>query len=173
MSGSILVAGIGNIFQGDDAFGVAVVQRLSAIPLPDNVRVMDVGIRAIDLAFALLDSYEAIILVDATQRGGVPGTLYMVEIGAEDIPEICEDDSIVNSHGLDPVRVLSLARCMGARLENILLIGCEPQTLDCDDTGHIGLSEPVAAAVDSAARWIQQFAFEKSDRTEEVLHDYR
>lgn len=173
MSASILVAGIGNIFQGDDAFGVAVVQRLSAIPLPDNVRVMEVGIRGIDLAFALLDGYESVILVDAIERGGAPGTLYTIEIDAGDIPELSDNDTIVNSHSLDPVRVLSLATRMGARLENVLLIGCEPQTLDCDDTGHIGLSETVAAAVDSAARRVQQFAFEKSNKTVEVLHDYR
>ena len=173
MSASVLVAGIGNIFQGDDGFGVAVVQRLSGIPLPDNVRVMDAGIRAMDLAFALLDDYETVILVDAIQRGGAPGTLYTIEISPEDIPEMGDGDSVVNSHSLDPVRVLSLATRLGARLRNILLMGCEPQTLDCDDTGYIGLSKPVAAAVDCAARWIQQLAFEKSHRTEEVLHDYR
>src|SRR6516225_7125141 len=75
----ILVAGIGNIFLGDDAFGVEVARRLAARPQPDGVRVADFGIRGIDLTYALLDGYETVILVDATPRGGQPGTLYVIE----------------------------------------------------------------------------------------------
>src|SRR3954462_334859 len=75
----LLIAGVGNIFLGDDAFGVEVVQRLARRPLPEGIRVVDFGIRGLDLAYALLDGYEATILVDALPRGGPPGTLYVLE----------------------------------------------------------------------------------------------
>lgn len=155
MKRSILVAGIGNIFQGDDAFGCHVVQHLCGSGLPDDVRLMDAGIRSLDLCFALLDGYEAVILVDATARGGQPGTLYTIEIGPEDIPDVNEHP-LVNSHGLDPVRVLSLAKSMGARFRNTYLVGCEPAVLDRDDTGELGLSEIVAAAVELAAAMVRK-----------------
>lgn len=150
MSCSVLVAGIGNIFHADDAFGVRVAQQLAQDGAPEGVRVIDVGIRSIDLAFVLLDPYELVILVDATQRGGSPGTLYTIEIGPDDIPNVCEGDSLVNSHGLNPVSVLSLAKSMGARLDKILLVACEPQVLDSTESGHIGLSDAVQAAIDPA-----------------------
>ncbi len=155
MSGSVLIAGIGNIFQGDDAFGVAVAQRLAACPCPEGVRVMEVGIRSIDLGFALLDEYDLTILVDATARGGAPGTLYTIEIEPGDIPDICDEASLVNSHALDPVKVLALAKSMGARFQRVLLVGCEPLIVDRDDTGEIGLSEVVQAAVDPAVQIIK------------------
>jgi hydrogenase maturation protease len=91
-----------------------------------------------------------VILVDATQRGGSPGTLYTIEIGSEDIPNGFDEDALVNSHSLDPVRVLTLAKTMGAKLHRILLVACEPQLLDGADTGYIGLSEAVEAAVSPA-----------------------
>ena len=75
----ILVAGIGNIFLGDDAFGVEVVRRLSAREWPANVRVTDFGIRGYDLAYALLDGYDTTILIDACPRGELAGTLYVIE----------------------------------------------------------------------------------------------
>ncbi len=165
MSASILIAGIGNIFQGDDAFGVTVVQRLAELRLPENVRVMDVGIRSIDLAFALLDNHELTILVDATSQGGAPGTLYTIEIEANDIPDVCEEASLVNSHGLDPVLVLSLAKSMGAQFRKTLLIGCEPLVIDCDESGHIGLSDVVEAAVNPAVETIRRLIEESEVST--------
>jgi hydrogenase maturation protease len=170
---SILVAGIGNIFQGDDAFGVFAVQRFSADRLSQNVRVMDAGIRSLDLCFALLCDYELIILVDAASRGAEPGTLYTIEIQPHDIPDVCED-SMVNSHGLDPVRVLSLAKSMGAPLRKTYLVACEPLILNRDETGQIGLTDVVEAAVNPAVKTIERIIneFELSKSTvekEEVL----
>jgi hydrogenase maturation protease len=156
MSGSVLIAGIGNIFQGDDAFGVSVVHRLAALEFSEKVRVMDIGIRSIDLGFALLDEYDLTILVDATARGGAPGTLYTIEIAAVDIPDESNESSLVNSHALDPVRVLALAKSMGAAFKKILLVGCEPLVLEQDESGRIGLSEVVQAAVDPAVEMIRQ-----------------
>lgn len=160
MTASVLIAGIGNIFQGDDAFGVVVAQRLAQHDSPEKVRVMDVGIRSIDLGFALLNDYDLTILVDATSRGGAAGTLYTIEIEPDDIPDKLGEESMVNSHGLNPVRVLALAKSMGACFKKILLVGCEPLILDRDESGHIGLSAVVAAVVDPAVQIIQQLVQE-------------
>src|SRR5262245_39805418 len=105
----ILIAGIGNIFLGDDAFGVEVVRRLVQRPLPDGVRVVDFGIRGLDLAYDLVNGYEAVILVDATPRGGQPGTLYVLEPTREEMPDAADAGLMVETHALDPVKVLRLA----------------------------------------------------------------
>lgn len=154
MSKSILIAGIGNIFHGDDAFGVAVAQRLAAYEWPENVRVVDFGIRAIDLAFALLDGVDVTILVDATARGGEPGTLYLIEPDIEHLTESTGEDC-VNSHALDPAKVLRLAKSLGARLKRILVLGCEPLTLGEEEDGRMGLSAIVQAAVEPAIEMIR------------------
>ncbi|MFL6448166.1 MAG: hydrogenase maturation protease [Bryobacteraceae bacterium] len=155
MNARVLIAGVGNIFQGDDAFGVSVVQHLAAIGLPTSVRLMDIGIRSIDLGFALADDYDLTILVDATARGGEPGTLYTISIEPEDIPDVADETSMINSHGLDPVRVLSLAKSMGAKFKRVLLVGCEPMVLDHEESGYIGLSNVVQAAVTPAVETIR------------------
>lgn len=95
MTPSILIAGIGNIFLGDDAFGSDVAQLLMQRPWPENVRVSDFGIRGFDLMFALLDGYDSVILIDAAPRGGIPGNLYTIE------PEITDADSCsVETHAM-------------------------------------------------------------------------
>jgi hydrogenase maturation protease len=152
MTESILIAGIGNIFNGDDGFGVAVASALARMRLPESVRVADYGIRGIDLAFALMDGYDVAILVDAVSRGEAPGTLYTIE---PDLDGISEDGVFEGAHGLNPVKVLAMAKSMGARFGRVLVLGCEPATLG-DDSGFIGLSEPVAAAVEPAAQMIRE-----------------
>jgi hydrogenase maturation protease len=150
----ILIAGIGNIFLGDDAFGVEVAQRLATRPQPDGVRVIDFGIRGLDLAYALLDPYEAVILVDATPRGGTPGTLYVIEPDADDAADPSE--IAFEGHGLDPAKVLRLADVMGERVRRVLVVGCEPATRDDDET--MELSEPVRAAIHEAVRMVESLA---------------
>jgi hydrogenase maturation protease len=172
MAASVLIAGIGNIFQGDDAFGVAVVQKLAALGLPEHLNVMDVGIRSIDLGFALLDRYDLVILVDATSRGCAPGTLYTIEIQSDDIPDVCDQAVIVNSHSVETVRALSLAKSMGANFNRVLLIGCEPLVVDHDESGHIGLSEVVQAAVDRAVDNIRQLVQEFTVTTEQEVYSH-
>src|SRR5262249_7088046 len=140
----VLVAAVGNIFLGDDAFGVVVVQRLVQRPLPDGVRVVDFGIRGLDLAYALLEGYEAVVLVDALPRGGAPGTLYVLEPEA---PEPAAADLMVEGHGLDPVKVLRLAAALGGKVGHLLVVGCEPGPLGEAEDLSLGLSEPVRAAV--------------------------
>jgi hydrogenase maturation protease len=154
MPPTILIAGIGNIFLGDDAFGVEVVRRLSSRTLPDNVHVIDFGIRGFDLAYALLDSYDVTILVDATARGGVPGTLYTIEPDLSTSHNLEAPEPMIETHGMNPMRVLDLVKAMGGQLQRILLVGCEPATVGPEE-GLMGLSEPVQAAVDEAVGLIE------------------
>jgi hydrogenase maturation protease len=153
MSKRILIAGVGNIFLGDDGFGVEVVRRLAGRELPEGVEVVDFGIRGMDLAYALQDDYEAVIFVDATPWGEEAGTVYLIE------PEIEEDGEIsLDTHGMDPVKVIRLSRALGARPTRTLVVGCEPQVVvsgeDYDDM-LMELSEPVRAAVEEAVKLVE------------------
>jgi hydrogenase maturation protease len=150
MKDRVLVAGIGNIFHGDDAFGVEVAQRLTTRPKPAGVAVVDFGIRGFDLAFALLDGYELSILVDVVERGELPGTLYVIEPDIERIGDARLTGAAGNTHGMDPVRVLQLAKEMGGPTGKVLLLGCEPETFGPAEEGQMGLSCVVTAAVDAA-----------------------
>ncbi len=114
-SGNILIAGIGNIFFGDDAFGVEVARGLAGRSLPDGIKVIDFGIRGLDLAYALLDQYAAVILVDAVPRGGAPGTLYVLEPDLDSADGAEESAAMLEPHALDPHKVLRLARSLGRR----------------------------------------------------------
>jgi hydrogenase maturation protease len=153
---SFLIAGIGNIFLGDDAFGVEVARRLANRKLPERVKVVDFGIRGFDLAYALLDRFDVTILVDACPRGGAPGTLYVIEpdlnVSAQDAAEAGQ--TTVDAHSMNPMNVIRMARSMGGDLKRILLVGCEPLTLGPEE-GAMGLSEPVAAMVEEAANRIE------------------
>lgn len=146
---TVLVAGIGNIFLGDDAFGVEVVNRFRARELPGGVRAIDFGIRGLDLTYALLDGADVTILVDACARGGTPGDLYVVEPDLKSLNGAEEPQAAVDAHGMNPMNVIRAAKAMGGPLKKILLVGCEPQTLGPED-GQMGLSEPVALAVERA-----------------------
>jgi hydrogenase maturation protease len=149
----ILVAGIGNIFLGDDAFGVEVVRRLQSTGLPTSVQVKDFGIRGFDLAYALQDGYETVILVDAFPHGEPPGTVYVVEPDL-DAAASGINGAMVDAHSMNPVRVLQMASSMGTNLPQVLLVGCEPENLGGDE-GHMGLSPAVEPAVDRAAIKVQ------------------
>lgn len=150
---SILVAGIGNIFCGDDGFGVEVVKRLSlsAHQLPDVVRVADFGIRGFDLAYALQDGYETTILVDAYPHGKLPGAVSLIEpdLSKLDAPQ----QGVVETHGMNPFNVLRMASAMNGGLNKILLVGCEPGTFGGEE-GLMGLSASVESAVDEAVQMI-------------------
>jgi hydrogenase maturation protease len=160
----VLVAGIGNVFLGDDGFGVEVIQRLAGRNLPDGVEVVDFGIRGIDLAYALHEDYELVVFVDATPRGGEPGTVYLIEPEIEGDGEVSPD-----THGMDPVKVIRLARALGASPSRTLVVGCEPQVIPGRRGGSEGdpyddmlmeLSEPVHAAVEEAAKLVESLVAE-------------
>jgi hydrogenase maturation protease len=141
-----LIAGIGNIFLGDDAFGVEVLRQLLDQPLPNGVKAIDFGIRGFDLACAILDGYDCVVLVDATPRGGPPGTLYVLEpdvdalAGEQPRPEL-------DGHGLSPARVLQWVKALGGPLPQLLVVGCEPSALGSQEQTPAGLSPAVSAAV--------------------------
>ena len=141
---TILVAGIGNLFLGDDAFGSHVIDRLATIGLPANVHVEDFGVRGLDLAYALLEPHALAILVDATPRGGEPGNLYVLEPEIDGPPEL-------DTHAIDPTNVLRLVAALGGRPGHVLLVGCEPSSFDGE-----GLSAPVAAAIEPACALVQE-----------------
>lgn len=150
----ILVAGIGNVFMGDDGFGVAVVQCLAELPRREGVVLMDAGIRGIDLAYALTDGYDAAILVDAAPRGRAPGTLYVLEpLVSHTQPH---EAALLDAHGMDPVKVLAVARALGNPVETVRLVGCEPAELGTPEDVQLSLSAPVRAAVLPAVRLIDE-----------------
>jgi len=150
---SILVAGIGNIFLGDDAFGVEVARRMAGLDLPASVRVADFGIRGFDLAYALQDGYETTILVDACPHGEAPGTLYVIEPDLEALDGPDAAPATVEAHAMNPMNVLRMAKAMNIEIKNVLLVGCEPETLGGEE-GQMGLSAPVEAAVDEAVKLV-------------------
>lgn len=161
---TVLIAGVGNIFAGDDAFGVEVARRLAARPHPPNLRVRDFGNRAVDLAYALLDECDAAVLVDAAARGGPPGTLYVIEPqeqGAGARPGSGAGGlaaGVPSFHGFDPNAVLRLFGEGQGRCRRVLIVGCEPQSLGDGLEGAMGLSEPVAEAVERALGVVERLA---------------
>jgi hydrogenase maturation protease len=151
----ILVAGIGNIFLGDDAFGCEVVRRLAELSWPDNVRIVDFGIRGFDLAYALLDGNDLTILVDSVPRGEQPGTVYEIEPTLEELEQTDSSEAAIETHGMNPMKVLSMVKSMGGKFHKLILVGCEPETLGPDE-GHMGLSVPVAASIGTAIQVVNR-----------------
>ena len=147
----ILVAGIGNIFLGDDGFGVRVAQVLAESSFPATVRVADFGIRGFDLAYALQDGYETTILIDAFPHGKAPGTVSVIQPDPDELSTGSAQQSFVETHAMNPINVLRLATAMHGRLKRVLLVGCEPATFGGEE-GKIGLSAPVEAAVEEAVK---------------------
>jgi hydrogenase maturation protease len=143
----VLVAGIGNVFLGDDGFGVALARRLASRALIAGVEVVDYGIRGMDLAFALGRGYDAAVLLDATPRGGEPGSLYLIDTAGDEL-----GDPAIETHAMDPVRVLRTAASLGPIPPRVLVFGCEPETRMSGEEPDVAveLSAPVAAALDEA-----------------------
>lgn len=165
----ILIVGIGNIFLGDDGFGVEVAHYLMNLTYPPGVQVSDFGIRGVDLAYTLLDDYDVLILIDAIPRGGVPGTLYLIEPDLSGFnPERGAEAgrNALDAHSMDPVKVLAFARTLGANPCQTLLVGCEPTPFGSGELYaemQVGLSEPVQAAVDEAVKMVNSLI-------EQLLH---
>jgi hydrogenase maturation protease len=144
----VLIAGVGNVLRGDDGFGIAVVQHLAKRrDLPPTVTVVEVGIGGISLVQDLLDGYDVLLIVDAVDRGGAPGTIYLLEPEVPDLatwPFEQRQDFLADMHMTTPARALILARALGVLPPSLYLLGCQPTT--CDDL-VIGLSETVERAV--------------------------
>jgi hydrogenase maturation protease len=162
----ILIAGIGNIFLGDDAFGVEVAQRLAQRPQPKNVRAVDFGIRGFDLANSLMEGFDLAIFVDAMPRGGLPGTLYILEPDLGELEAHPDQPGGLDMHSMDPMNVFRLVRAMGGQPCEFYVVGCEPATLGTEENPIMGLSEPVQAAVPEAVRMIEILIMEIRDTIE-------
>lgn len=161
---AILIAGIGNIFLGDDAFGCEVVRALAEANLLSDVSVRDFGVRSYDLAYALTE-HDLAILVDAMPRGEAPGTTYLLEIDLDEFRNV--ELAMPDGHSLNAVSALQMAQAFGGLRGKVYLVGCEPAVLE-NDTGEIGLSEPVRAAVPQAVDMIQSLV-EKLLKTETAV----
>jgi hydrogenase maturation protease len=151
----ILVAGIGNIFFGDDAFGSEVARRLLRQDWPESVRVFDFGIRSIDLVYAMSDDYDLTILIDATQRGELPGTVSVIEPDLNQITQLALQPTALDGHTMDPLKVLTMVLQATGRLSRVLLVGCEPEYLGSQEEEYLGLSPTVRAAIDKAVNVIK------------------
>lgn len=162
MSGArIFVVGVGNIFLGDDAFGVEVVTRLKRRPTPDGVRVDDYGIRGVHLAYELLEgSYDLVILVDALDLGEEAGMITVFEPELDGNAEVLPD-----AHDLDPASVMGLLAGLGGSVGRMLVVGCQPSAVD----EQMGLSAPVAAAIDEAIQVIEELVQEQLNTTPAVI----
>ena len=183
---AVLVAGIGNVFLGDDGFGVEVVRRLRErlaagewAALADGLSVADFGIRGIDLCYALLDGVDSAILIDASQRGGAPGTLYVIEPSADDTAGAESGDPyavpvLMSPHEMDPVKVLQTVRMLGGGCEDIVVLGCEPQDFgfEAGEAGRMGLSRAVAQAVEPAADAVMRLVEARLARRARGLDEY-
>lgn len=156
----ILVAGIGNIFMGDDGFGCEVARRLSCCVLPAGVDIADFGIRGMDLGYALMDGYELAILIDTIDRSGPPGTMYVFEpkVGESGSGTAETDEDPLSPHAMDPATVL---RSLGERAPRVILVGCQPGYLG-GEHGHLGLSAAVAASIEKAASEVRHILDKES-----------
>jgi hydrogenase maturation protease len=144
---SVVVAGVGNVFLGDDGFGAEVARRLARQPLPAGLEVTDYGIRGLHLAYRLLDPVSLLVVADVARRGGAPGTLYVIEPDVEALAPGTAD-----GHAFDLAAVFSAVRSMGGELPRIRIVACEPASLG----ERIGLSAPVEAAVEPALRLVRE-----------------
>ena len=149
----ILIACLGNIFYGDDAFGIEVARELSARALPENVRLVDFGIRGLDLAFELANDYALVVLVDVFKVGAAPGSLFVLE------PKMPDKAAHQATHDVTPARALDFALQLENRPRKMLLVACEPANVEFRD----GLSAPVAAAVPRAVAKILEIAEKESN----------
>lgn len=149
----ILIACIGNIFFGDDAFGCHVAELLAKRDLPPEVEVRDFGIRGLDLAYALMDGYATTIFVDAAPRGGKPGDVYVIEADHTETAGVVVPG--VEPHNMDPMKVLAMVRSMGGDAGKIFVVGCEPVYTNAEGNGHMGLSGPVEAALSKGVEVVE------------------
>lgn len=146
----LLVACIGNIFLGDDGFGCEVARSLAVKKLPSDVQVVDYGIRGLDLAFALVEPYSVVILVDAIARGGTPGAVYVLQPVNDPSPP----NVTPNGHSMEPQHLLAMARSVGDIRSEIYIVGCEPLDFGDELEGRMGLSSQAASAVPRAVETI-------------------
>jgi hydrogenase maturation protease len=149
----ILVAGVGNAWLQDDAFGGECARRLEARGVPSGVTVMDFGTGGLDLAYEIMRGYDALVLLDASRQGGEPGTLYVLEPSMEELAGAIEDGDVINPHGMDPQTVLRFVAAIGGFSGRVVVIGCEPG--EVDHVG-VGLTPAIEGAVERALEVVSE-----------------
>ena len=152
----VLVVGVGNVLNGDDGFGVEVARKLAARPLPEGVRVAETGIGGIHLVHELMDGYDALVVVDAVDRGRPPGTVMVIEAEVLDVSQIettARHDLLADMHLATPERALMVARAVGVLPERTVIVGCQPRQIE---TLGVGLTDEVTAAVDQAVTEVER-----------------
>ena len=152
-----LVAGVGNIFLSDDAFGVEVVRAMAGTPVPEGFEVVDFGIRGVHLAYQLLEGYDTLVLIDAAPRGHAPGTVSLLEVDQAQVVDAADavtegQSPLVDAHGLEPGAILSMLGSLGGQVSRVLVVACEPASVE----EGLGLSPAVEAAVPQAVELVQQ-----------------
>jgi hydrogenase maturation protease len=160
-TGRTLVAGVGNIFQRDDAFGVEVIKLLAGRPWPDGVEIADFGIRGVHLVYELLGGCDLFVLIDAAQRGLAAGTVTVLEVEPEHMPV---PNGVLDAHGLAPDQVFAMLAAMGARPGRSLAVVCEP----ADVSPGMGLTDPVTAALPAAVRLVEKILDQADTQREGV-----
>jgi hydrogenase maturation protease len=151
VTGRTLVAGVGNVFLGDDAFGVEVIRLLAERPSPPGVQIQDFGIRGVHLVYELLNGCDLFVLVDAAARGEEPGTVTVLEA---DLPEPSPDaiaQPVMDAHSLTPDSIFAMLSALGGHPGRSLVVACEP----ADVSPGMGLSGPVQEALPHAVRAVQ------------------
>jgi len=144
----ILVAAVGNLWLRDDGFAGEVAKRLEERQLPAGVHVFDFGTGGLQLAYEVMRGYDGLVLVDVSRQGGEPGTLYVMEADPDTIGGPIEDGETIDPHGMDPQTVLRFVKAIGGWPGRVVVVACEPGVVE--EVG-MGLTEPVAAAVERAA----------------------
>ena len=158
----VLVAGIGNVFLGDDGFGVEVAQLLlRRQSLPPEAKVVDFGIRGYDVAYEMLNDYDATVLVDAAPRGDEPGTVYVIEPDLDtDVPDPRDmpdhGQGAFQGHAMTPAAVFALVRTLGGAPRGVRIVGCEPESFGDETIGQMGLTDTVQRAVATGADTVEQ-----------------
>ena len=155
MKPRVLVAGVGNDLLGDDGFGIAVVRRFSEEGAPEEVEVFESGIAGIRMVQELMDGYEAIVIVDATDKGEEPGTVYLLEVEVPDPEELTEEgrqEFLADTHLTVPSKALALARAIEVLPPRVYILGCQPKECELG----MGLSEPVQRGVAEAIERLRE-----------------
>lgn len=163
MTDRVLVAGMGNELLGDDGFGIAAARRCAAAGLGDHVIVVEAGIAGIGLVQDLMDRYETVIILDAVDRGGAPGSLHLLEVTVPDLvalDPIERRELVADMHDTIPSRVLVLARALGVLPRAAYLVGCQPASMELGDA----LSDPVARAVEVAVDRVRSLVRHEAHR---------
>ena len=153
----MLVAGVGNVLRRDDGFGVFVARRLLEGPIPDAVRVVELGIGGIHLVQDLLrGDVGGLIVIDAVDLGRPPGTVVVIEPDVLDVVSMNmteRHDQLADMHFSTPDRAFMLARGLHVLPSATWVVGCQPR--ETDQLGE-GLSPELEASVDAAVAEVKR-----------------